>query len=170
MDGEPWIARAASLADFEAAVRLGREFADWDAEETRKLGLSVDELMGFQHDYRVDGLAARYAAGPDAMYLARVGGVVAGVGALVEFEPGIGEIKTVFVGAGHRGLGLGRMLLEALLDDARRRTFRLLRLETVDFMREAIALYERYGFVRCAPYYEIPPSFLPHTVFMERAL
>ena len=46
----------------------------------------------------------------------------------------------------YRGKGLGRRLLEDALARARQAGFRRITLETASVLKEAIRLYERYGF------------------------
>ena len=60
------------------------------------------------------------------------------------------ELRKMYLDAGYRGRGLGRRLLEHALSEARRLGRRRVVLETASVLREAIALYERYGFQRCS--------------------
>lgn len=58
-------------------------------------------------------------------------------------------------------------MTEALISAARAANFRVMRLETTTFRDKAIAMYSSLGFRTCDPYYVIPDSFLPITVFMQ---
>jgi GNAT superfamily N-acetyltransferase len=51
----------------------------------------------------------------------------------------IAEIKRMYVRPEARGLGIGRALMEGMIDDARALSYRALRLESAAFMREAHA-------------------------------
>lgn len=164
------LSEAASDDDLRAVATLGAAFAAWDAAECVRLDLSVEELAGFQHDYGLDKLRRTYAAPGNVMLIARRDGTVAGCGGVVALEPGIAEIKTVWVDPAHRGHGIGATLVDSLLDRARTLGYRMIRLETVTFMDSAVQLYRSRGFAPCAPYYRIPESFLPVTIFMERPL
>ena len=64
-------------------------------------------------------------------------------------------------------MGLGKALVEAVVDAARHAGYRELRLDTLPEMTDAQALYARRGFVRIAPYYDTP---IAGTVFMGLAL
>ena len=55
-----------------------------------------------------------------------------------------------------RGIGLGRRLLEELERHAREAGVAVLRLETNRALREAIALYERSGYVEVAAFNDEP--------------
>ena len=65
---------------------------------------------------------------------------------------GVGEVKRMFVDPGWRGRGVGRALMERLVDAARQRGYRVLRLGTLQEMQAAQALYRSLGFVPCDQY------------------
>lgn len=68
-------------------------------------------------------------------------------------EPGLGEIKRMYVSPEVRGQQIGRRILEKLEDLAGEYGYDLLRLETGTLQPEAIRLYERCGYARI-PCYE----------------
>src|SRR5450756_501969 len=74
------------------------------------------------------------------------GRVVGGIG-LRELEPGIGEVKHMYVLPEFRRGGIGRRLMVAVEDEARRRGLHSLRLDTRRDLLEAIALYASQGYV-----------------------
>jgi DNA-binding MarR family transcriptional regulator/N-acetylglutamate synthase-like GNAT family acetyltransferase len=89
---------------------------------------------------------------PAGLFLvARSCGQALGCGALKCGKDGIGEIKRMWVAPAARGLGVGRRLLDALEDHARRFGLTVLHLETNGTLHEAQALYRRHG------YCEVPP-------------
>lgn len=55
--------------------------------------------------------------------VAAAGDDIVGCGELARLSPAVGEVRSLVVGKAHRGAGLGRRLLQALLEDARRRGF-----------------------------------------------
>jgi len=61
------------------------------------------------------------------------------------------ELRKMYLQKEYRGRGLGRMLLEDALSQARRLGFRRIVLETASVLTEAIALYKSYGFVEYTP-------------------
>ena len=77
------------------------------------------------------------------------------------------EVKRLYVQPAHRGEGWGRRLVAALLADARAIGYEELKLDTLDSMGAARALYEDIGFRACAPYYANP---LPGVVYMSLRL
>jgi GNAT superfamily N-acetyltransferase len=63
-------------------------------------------------------------------------------------EPGLAELKRMYVASGFRGRGLSRVLLAALEASAREAGVTRLRLETGHRQPEAIRLYETSGYTR----------------------
>ena len=96
-----------------------------------------------------------------------VDGVASGCVALRRCE-GYGEVKRMFVDPARRGGGTAKKLLEHLEMFARMSGVGSLKLETGIHQPEAIALYERAGFVRCGPYGGYQPD--PLSLFMEKNL
>jgi putative acetyltransferase len=56
------------------------------------------------------------------------------------------ELRKMYLAASMRSRGLGKLLLERALNFAREMGFRSVILETASVLKDAIALYERYGF------------------------
>ncbi|UVW29549.1 GNAT family N-acetyltransferase [Massilia sp. H6] len=105
----------------------------------------------------------------DVLFLVARGsdGAALGCVALVRRE-GFGEVKCMVVDQAMRGRGTGRRLLEQLATFARMSGVRALKLETGIRQLEAIKLYERFGFTRCAPFGAGQPD--PLSLFMEKQL
>lgn len=84
----------------------------------------------------------------------------------------VAELKRMYVRPEHRHKGIGRALMTAIVDEARRGGYRLLRLDSARFMLAAHALYRSAGFREVAPYSEseIPERLRHHWVFMELEL
>jgi putative acetyltransferase len=92
---------------------------------------------------------------------ARKDGVVVACGALKELTAFAGEIKSMKTRAEFTRQGLARSLLEVILEEARRRGYRTVSLETGtnSAFDPAVVLYRRYGFVECPPFgeYQLDP-------------
>ena len=96
--------------------------------------------------------------------------VLMGCGALKQLSGIEGEIKSMRTPKALRRKGAGRALLAAIIEEARRRKYEVLSLETgsQDAFRPAQALYESFGFQRCGPFGDYRED--PNSVFMTRRL
>jgi GNAT superfamily N-acetyltransferase len=95
-----------------------------------------------------------------------------GMAALKQLEPGIGEVKRMYVRPEYRRRGLGRALLSRLLEEADQINFQCLRLDSAPFLIESHQLYRTFGFKDIQPYKgtEVPEEFQMNWIFMERQL
>jgi putative acetyltransferase len=136
---------------------LFEEYAAW-------LGLDLS-FQGFASE--LAGLPGLYAPPRGRLLLALAGDEAAGCAALRPLEDAVCEMKRLFVRPAFRGQGLGKLLAERIVEEARAIGYATMKLDTLPSMRAAIRRYEALGFVPCAPYYETP---LRDTVFMELRL
>jgi putative acetyltransferase len=100
--------------------------------------LSIDELR----DHSV------------TVWSAWAGELLAGCGALQELDERHGEVTSMRTAPVHLGRGVGRSLLEHIVEVARRRGYDRLSLETGtgESFAAAVRLYEAFGFVGCGPF------------------
>ena len=101
-------------------------------------------------------------------FLLQLGDEVIGCGALRELEPGIAELKRMFVRPAYRGHGYSRDLLTQLERAAQAAGVHRLRLETGAPQRAALSLYRASGYVDIAPYGEYAGSLT--SICMEKPL
>lgn len=158
------IASPRDAADIDSIAGLFREYAG-------SLGFS----LGYQ-DFEAElaGLPGKYAPPHGALLLATVDDVAAGAVALRQLEPGICEMKRLYVRPSYRGerlengRSIGRALAHRIVEVGRNAGYRRLRLDTIgDRMEAAVKLYRSMGFTEIAPYY---PSPVAGTVYMELVL
>jgi ribosomal protein S18 acetylase RimI-like enzyme len=81
-------------------------------------------------------------------------------------QPDACEIKRLYVRPQARGQGIARRLMRAVEAFARENGVRQIFLDTKSTMADAIALYEREGFVRVPQYHDTPHA----DVFMRKTL
>ena len=92
----------------------------------------------------LEDIASSYAG---AVFLvARHMDCIIGTGALVPRPDGTAEVVRMSVAADWRRQGIGRMILQALVDHARQNGFHRIILETTETWQEVIAFYLRFGF------------------------
>lgn len=60
------------------------------------------------------------------------------------------ELRKMYLARAARGKGLGKLALTRAVEQARARGYRTLSLETASVLKEAIAMYEKFGFTRVA--------------------
>jgi GNAT superfamily N-acetyltransferase len=142
-------------------------------EQIRALFLEYAESLGFSlcfqsFDEELKNLPGDYGPPSGRLLLARSGDSAAGCIALRKLEIGICEMKRLYVRPSHRGRGLGRILVERLIAEARIIGYERMRLDTIaSEMQDAIALYRTMGFKEIAPYSAIP---IEQALWMELVL
>lgn len=140
------------------------EFAELiDAHAQLMLSLTPP---GSCHFLPMDGLRR-----PDVtVWEMRAGDDLVGCGGLQELTETHGEIKSMHTLSTQRGAGLGRKMLEHILNEARRRGYSRLSLETgrMDGFIPSRTLYQSCGFETCPPFGDYVED--PNSVFMTRLL
>jgi GNAT superfamily N-acetyltransferase len=147
--GELRLRRVQSVEETEAALVLAKEYGQW-AVRVAKSEYGIDAEAESEHGLSTS--IGELLEPRGRLYLADFDGVAVGIGGLKPVSTEIAEVKRMYVRAAARGRGVGRQLLHRLLDDARALGFRIVRLESATFMREAHALYRSFGFAEVAPY------------------
>ncbi|HEX6716352.1 MAG TPA: GNAT family N-acetyltransferase [Pyrinomonadaceae bacterium] len=144
--------------DIEHARTLFEEYA---------AGLGIS--LCFQNfDKELKNLPGDYAAPDGRLLLAKHHDQIAGCVALRKIGPSLCEMKRLFVRPDYRGTGLGRVLVESIIDEARKLGYTHMRLDTLPGrMDKAIALYRSIGFTEIEPYYRNP---VDGAKFMELSL
>jgi ribosomal protein S18 acetylase RimI-like enzyme len=153
------IRRAATSEEFEIARELFREYQQ---------GLGID-LCFQSFDRELETLPKMYGHPGGALFLATrsTDGETVGCVALRPLEDGICEMKRLYVRDAARGHGLGRRLVDALIAEARKIGYERMRLDTLQTMTAARALYRSIGFEEIAPYNDHP---IENSEFLELKL
>jgi len=130
-------------------------------EILREYARSLQVDLCFQNfEAELAELPGEYAAPAGQLLLAHVDGALAGCGGLRALPDAdyanACEMKRLYVRPAFRRFGLGRVLAEALLDEARRAGYSVMLLDTLDEMESARELYASLGFDEVAPYYFNP--------------
>jgi len=141
--------------------------------QARELFLEYAQSLGFSlcfqnFDQELAGLPGDYAPPEGRLLLAQYDDELAGCVALHQLEPGICEMKRLYLRPQFRGKGLGRILAERIITEARQIGYRRMRLDTVEpVMKDAVAMYRKLGFKEVAPYRANP---IAGALYMELEL
>ncbi len=132
-----------------------------DLEEVRILfgeySSLVAEALCFQNfDQELEALPGEYAPPGGALLIARDKDAAAGCVALRQLDAGTGEMKRMYVREAYRGSGLGRRLALAVIEEARKRKYARMVLDTLPKLAPAIQLYRDLGFRETGPYLASP--------------
>lgn len=149
------------LADSPGDIALVRQL--WQ-EYWESLGLPMD-FQGFGDE--LQALPGVYGAKGGALLVASDSSEPAGTIAMRRLEGTSGEVKRLYLRPKLRGYGLGRRLLEAVIDRAAAVPYDYLYADTLPSMMEALSLYQRVGFERVKAYSDTPT---PGAIYLKLKL
>lgn len=146
-DGLLQLRRIETSDDLTSARALAQGFGEWASEQIRaQLGIVPPDVDHPTH------VLDDILESEGRLYIAEVDAQPAGIGGLKRLGPTAAEIKRMFVQPTTQRSGIGRAILQQLIDDAREIGCDTLYLESASFMHSAHALYHRAGFVPCDAY------------------
>lgn len=149
------IFQAQSAEDIEHARKLFQDYAS-----TLNFNLCFQDF-----DREVSSLPGSYAPPNGRLLLAVQDDEAAGCIALRPLADNACEMKRLYVRPLFRGHGLGKQLVQTVIDAAREIGYERMRLDTLPGeMAAAVALYKSLGFKEIEPYYENP---VPGATYME---
>jgi ribosomal protein S18 acetylase RimI-like enzyme len=129
---------------------------------------SLTEDISFQNpNDELATLPGKYARPGGVVLIAWDRDKAAGAIGYRMLEPGIAEMKRLYVRPAYRGSGLGRELANELIEEARACGYRTIMLDTLESMSAARTLYRDLGFAPVEPYYDNP---LPGVMYMALGL
>lgn len=97
-------------------------------------------------------LPGKYEKPSGSLILAFVDENLAGCVALKKLEDKVCELKRLYVRDKFRGLKIGKILLEEIVEEAKKIGYTYMRLDTLPSMKSAQGLYEKIGFYDLDPY------------------
>lgn len=149
--------------------------------QARELFLEYAQSLGFSlcfqnFDKELAELPGDYSPPDGRLLLTEFGGELAGCVALHQLNVGAGipavrgrvcEMKRLYLRPNFRGRGVGRILAEAVIAEARKIGYDRMRLDTVEpVMKDAVGLYRKLGFREIEAY---RPNPQPGTLYLELA-
>lgn len=140
------ITLAAENDDFSKAKQLIKEYVVW---------LGFD--LSFQNfDSEINDLRSMYFKPTGGLLIATVNGEAAGVAGIRHYQDHECELKRMFVKEAFRNMGIGQALLTRSIVLAKELGYTLIKLDTADFMKSAVKLYQSHGFVEIGAYRHNP--------------
>ena len=144
--------QVSSQHDKKLACELIREYLNY-------LNVKVQDDYGIEFD--VEAMVnsdwsdeVKFYPPDGRFYLVNFNNQTAGVGCLKKLQNEVGEIQRMYVSSQFRGYGIGRAIINQLVDDARLIGYRKLKLESLEFLHAAHGLYRSIGFKIINPYAE----------------
>lgn len=123
----------------------------------REYARSLDFDLSFQNfEQELAGLPGMYAEPDGCILLAYEKNEIVGCVALRKFSGDIAEMKRLFVRPLYQGRKFGRMLALEILQQARIKKYKKIRLDTISTMKSAEELYRSLGFKTIEAYRENP--------------
>ena len=135
----------------------------------REYEAELDEKICFQSfEKELENPLKKYGPTAGDLLLAYWNGEVSGCIALTKMdEEGVCEMKRLYVKPQFRKNKIGKLLVEKIIDLARKKNYSTMRLDTLSKLQPAIALYEKFGFINISAYYDNP---LQGVVYMEKKI
>ncbi|WP_304234914.1 GNAT family N-acetyltransferase [Jiulongibacter sediminis] len=134
--------RKAEIADIETVRSLFRAYE-------KGLGLDLC-FQGFEEE--LAALPGKYAEPEGCILLYISEGEVGGVVALKALETEICEMKRLYVKDEFRGQKIGKTLARAVIEEAKRKGYLLMKLDTLARLVPAVDLYRNLGFKETEAY------------------
>lgn len=153
-------------------IEIEKISSEQDLEDVKQLFRAYVEFLQVNLDFQdfeneLEKLPAKYAEPEGSIFLAKVNGQPAGCIALWKLEDGVCEMKRLFVKSEFQGLGLGKMLANRLIEEAKIKGYSIMKLDTLKRLQPANYLYKSLSFIETSPYNFNPEEDI---VYFEKAL
>jgi len=138
-------------------ISVTKVHSEADSEKVRSLFQEYKIHIGFDlcfqnFEEELKSLPGDYALPYGCLLIGKKDENIAGCVALRKIDDGICEMKRLFVRSKYQGLGIGRALAEAIIAEAQKIGYQVMRLDTIPSMKKASVLYASLGFMEIAPY------------------
>jgi len=153
----PDFIKAATKAEYDAAISLFEEYAGW---------LNID--LCFQHfSEELAQISTIYAPPSGGIILVKAGDAYIGCAGIRRIDDEVAELKRMYVKAEFQQQGIGKALLQETLALATELHYKKVRLDTLSRLVPAIHLYRQSGFYDIPAYYHNPEKSV---VYLEKQL
>ena len=158
--------------DRQRIQELFTEFLQWGyAYYFQKFGIGTDaDVQNMVGNWMAE--LDKFCPPNGVLMVAAVDTKIVGVGCLGCLGEEIGHIRHFYVQPQFRRRGIGRKILESLVEQSREMGHKKIWLDTAWFMDTAQALYHSVGFRDIDPYpgTEVPEELHPYWIFMKKDL
>ncbi|MCJ8324786.1 MAG: GNAT family N-acetyltransferase [Rhizobiales bacterium] len=158
-------------ADFAVARALGFEWVATQLDDFPDYQHIIDRVFEpVEYQQTMENLPLIHARPKGAVLLAKLDGEPVGCVMYLELEPGVAEVKRLYVKSSARGHRLGHALLHEMFARMKADHYSSARFSSAKFLTHARALYVSVGFTEI-PQPDDLPVFLHDVVyFMQRRL
>lgn len=164
------IRTAQSGDSLDQFIALAQEYVTWMTAEIRHHYPELD-VTEFTSEHAYDDMRKKFPGEhtpPDGCLLVAYShNTPCGCIALGRLTSTISEMRTLYVKPDFRGLGIGKQLAQASINEARKLGCTHMRLDTLKFMTNAQTLYRALGFYDIPPYLDMSPSLKQYICFFE---
>jgi ribosomal protein S18 acetylase RimI-like enzyme len=144
-------------AEIAGAKRLIVEYIQW-----------LNQDLSFQNiDDELNNFPEKYQEPAGAFFIAKKNDEIVGTVGMNKLENKICEMKRLFVNDNYKGNGIGKKLVEIIIEEAKNKKYEKMRLDTLNTMDAALGIYYKNNFYRIESYYNNPADGV---VYLERVL
>ncbi|TDE18733.1 GNAT family N-acetyltransferase [Dyadobacter psychrotolerans] len=143
------IVKATTPEQYEAGALLFKDYAD-----------SLDFTLSFQSfDNELTILPVMYGPPTGALLLVEDDALYVGAVGLRQIENAeTCEVKRMYIRPEYQGKGVGKMLMQSAINEAKAINYKTVKLDTLAKMTPAVGLYKSFGFLETKPYNYNPYS------------
>ena len=128
----------------------------------------LDQDLCFQDiDDELNNFPKKYNEPDGAFIIAKDNSNIVGCVGIRKIENKICEMKRLFVNENYKGKGIGKKLVELIIEEAKTKNYEKIRLDTLSTMESALKVYYKNGFNKIEPYYNNPGD---NVIYLEKIL
>jgi ribosomal protein S18 acetylase RimI-like enzyme len=128
----------------------------------------LDQDLSFQNiDDELINFPQKYEEPYGTFVVAKDNDNIVGCVGLKKLDESICEMKRLFVNDKYKGKGIGRKLVEIIIEEAKNKNYKRMRLDTLRTMGNALKIYSKNNFYEIKPYYTNPNN---DVVYIEKIL
>jgi ribosomal protein S18 acetylase RimI-like enzyme len=128
----------------------------------------LDQDLSFQNiDDELINFPQKYKEPDGAFIIAKYNDNIIGCVGLKKLDENICEMKRLFVNDEYKGKGIGKKLVEIIIEEAKIRNYKKMRLDTLRTMKNALKIYYKNNFYEIKPYYDNPNN---DAIYIEKIL